>query len=150
MAGDIGEIMKTLLILLTLITTSLTAHAQQSKIAFSKDFMLPNVGTLKVDVIDYFEAIDMPYMMNVKVLCADKRSQKNVVQPTWEDVVSSKQISELVGFMWLDKNGNQVDEQNPSRTQIQLRFCLKAGGCKPLEDKIRVFDLPELCKAWRQ
>jgi hypothetical protein len=146
--------MKTLLTALLMIA-SLAARADDiaPKTAFLKTFSQPGVGTLKVEMLDFYEPIDFPYVMNVKLLCEDHRSaeHKNKVTPTWEDIVKDRHMSELRNFYFPEPQEKECPPEYHGKPGVlELRFCLEYGGCKPMQDKIQCFDIERLCKAWQQ
>ena len=109
----------------------------------SESFMIKDaeLGTLRVQIIEIGEPIYQPLKMRVSVLCKDRRLQRNLIQPTWQDVMPVQSICDF-----------RPHHYDSNKRQLTLHFTTSeptSGQAKCDAGWSQNFNFSELCSAWR-
>lgn len=139
-----GKIMKNVIKLILIITAiPCFAQATGDMISFRNGFPAKGMGRLTFKLTDVGETADMPYRLEIKITCIDKRSQPNSVKPRPQVVV---QNLDMCDFYWPPRYDEKTGKLTISYTVIDE----KTGGqtkCSIFKEKD--FVLNQDCEAWR-
>ncbi len=122
--------------LLMLITSFMISF---SALAETHEFGRADIGTIKISLLDV-GPIYARFEMHISVLCKDRRSLKNLVTPTWEDVLPKENICVF-----------SQPRFNESTTELTITFGTSKfgpGQARCNQGWTQKFNLKELCSAW--
>jgi hypothetical protein len=136
--------MKKTILILTMSVFGLLSHAEGGLGRGTFDFSDNEVALIRVEAKDINETSDV---LTIRILCLDKRSQKNAITPKWETVEGFNELPICLNR----PRSNDYDSVNKMMTvHFSLSTPQNDGQQKcVIHQKVEI-DLRAFCDAWQR